>query len=228
MNRDARLAALLDAGAEVLSERGFHGTGMREVARAAGVGIASVYRYFADKEDLLYQVERRILEAAIASAEASLAGRGARDRLRAVVTDHVRRILQRPAEAAVFQPTKPILRDRRRATLDELRATYVDRVRAAAAPHLGGSSTSRDGRREIRLLLAMAAGAALEAAWQAGTPRADRVARPVIDLFLRGVSRSATAKRSKKKAKASAKRTARAKRKATSRAPKRAEPGSTG
>ena len=48
MARAERLDLILDAGARVLAERGWHGTTMRDVAAEAGVGVATVYHYLAD------------------------------------------------------------------------------------------------------------------------------------------------------------------------------------
>jgi TetR/AcrR family transcriptional regulator, repressor of fatR-cypB operon len=44
--------ALLDAALEVMSERGFHGTSVPELAERAGVGAATMYRHFESKEAL--------------------------------------------------------------------------------------------------------------------------------------------------------------------------------
>ncbi|MFV1959850.1 MAG: helix-turn-helix domain-containing protein [Planctomycetota bacterium] len=102
MSRRERLDRILDAGARALSRRGYHGTTMRDVAREAHVGLATLYHYVGGKEDLLYLAQQRILDPALASAQAALAARGARERLKALVTDHIRRVQPRPAEAAVL------------------------------------------------------------------------------------------------------------------------------
>lgn len=44
--------ALLDAALAVMSERGFHGTSVPELAERAGTGAASMYRHFESKEAL--------------------------------------------------------------------------------------------------------------------------------------------------------------------------------
>ncbi len=44
--------ALLDAALEVMSERGFHGTSVPELAERAGMGAATMYRHFESKEAL--------------------------------------------------------------------------------------------------------------------------------------------------------------------------------
>ncbi|HBR96236.1 MAG TPA: TetR/AcrR family transcriptional regulator [Gammaproteobacteria bacterium] len=45
---------LLDAAVDVISEKGFKSASMREIARRAEVGDATIYNYFPTKEALLY------------------------------------------------------------------------------------------------------------------------------------------------------------------------------
>jgi AcrR family transcriptional regulator len=45
--------ALLDAALEAMSERGFHGTSVPELAERAGIGAATMYRHFESKEALV-------------------------------------------------------------------------------------------------------------------------------------------------------------------------------
>jgi AcrR family transcriptional regulator len=45
--------AILDAALGLFAERGFHGTSVPEVARAAGVATGTIYRYFDSKEALV-------------------------------------------------------------------------------------------------------------------------------------------------------------------------------
>ncbi len=50
--------AILDASLGLFAERGFHGTAVPAIAKAAGVGAGTVYRYFDSKEGIvnaLYQ-----------------------------------------------------------------------------------------------------------------------------------------------------------------------------
>ncbi len=49
---DKRAAALL-ATLELISEQGFHGTPMSQIAKKANVGVGTIYRYFPSKEDLI-------------------------------------------------------------------------------------------------------------------------------------------------------------------------------
>ncbi len=54
---DAR-QQILEAALRAFAERGFHGTSIPEIAAAAGVGVASIYRRFESKEHLVNAVFR--------------------------------------------------------------------------------------------------------------------------------------------------------------------------
>jgi len=178
-----RLDRILEAGARVLGERGYHGASMRHVAQAAGTSLGTLYHYLAGKEDLLYQVQRRILEAAVASARASLAARGARERLRALVTDHVRRLLALPVEAAVLQGTVGPLRGERGRRIEALRQEYETLVRVTVEPV---AKRGREAATRTTLLLGMADALALDALRRGQTPRPALLAGRVLQVFLHG------------------------------------------
>ena len=53
---DRRRRQIADAAVQLFIEKGFHKTTTRQIARAAGFSIGSLYEYFASKEDILYMV----------------------------------------------------------------------------------------------------------------------------------------------------------------------------
>ena len=63
---------ILAAAAEVFTERGLDAT-LDEVARAAGVGVGTVYRRFPDKESLIRELFRERIDALVTVAEHSCA-----------------------------------------------------------------------------------------------------------------------------------------------------------
>jgi AcrR family transcriptional regulator len=83
---DRTAAAILDAAASVFSERGST-TNMAEVAAAAGVSRATLYRYYPDREALL----DALAAAALAAAAARLADAGLE---RAPVEEAIERIVR--------------------------------------------------------------------------------------------------------------------------------------
>ncbi len=65
--QDNRRAQLLDAAAHLFSERGFHATSMRDIAKAVGMLSGSIYYHFESKEEMLLAVyeegKRRVVDA---------------------------------------------------------------------------------------------------------------------------------------------------------------------
>lgn len=57
---------ILDASVDIITEKGFKSASMREIARHAGVGDATIYNYFPSKEKLLYgyceYIQQQVLE----------------------------------------------------------------------------------------------------------------------------------------------------------------------
>lgn len=66
---------ILEAAAALLSERGFHGVGMGEVARAAGISRQALYLHFASKSELFVAASEYV----VARAEARVTVDGGRE-----------------------------------------------------------------------------------------------------------------------------------------------------
>jgi AcrR family transcriptional regulator len=71
--RDAVLnrELLLDAASEVFATHGLDGT-VEDVARAAGVGLGTLYRHFPTKDALINELVRELFADVVAAAEAAL------------------------------------------------------------------------------------------------------------------------------------------------------------
>jgi AcrR family transcriptional regulator len=59
---DARRDKLLDAARTLFAERGFHQTGVAQIAKASGVLVGQIYRDFANKEEIVAAIAARDLE----------------------------------------------------------------------------------------------------------------------------------------------------------------------
>jgi len=57
---------ILQATLGLLSERGFHGFSIKQVASEAGVATGTVYLYFRDRQDLIEQLHMAIIEDVVA------------------------------------------------------------------------------------------------------------------------------------------------------------------
>ena len=62
-----RVAALIDACAELFAEKGYEATTMTEIAQRAGAAIGSLYQFFPSKEALAEALFNRYAERAAAS-----------------------------------------------------------------------------------------------------------------------------------------------------------------
>jgi len=91
---DAKRAEILRRAAQVFRRKGFHGAGMREIAKGLGMAPGALYYYFESKEDLLYACQilslRRLLKSAreIAASDDAPA-----EKLRGLVRAHLGHIL---------------------------------------------------------------------------------------------------------------------------------------
>ena len=72
---EARRLQIVQAAVDLFVEKGFHKTTTREIAKASGLGIGTLYEYIQSKEDVLYlvcayihgEVEKRLAEVRDAS-----------------------------------------------------------------------------------------------------------------------------------------------------------------
>jgi len=53
---DDKREAILAATLALVAEQGFHGTPASQIARCAGVGVGTIYRYFKDKDALIHEL----------------------------------------------------------------------------------------------------------------------------------------------------------------------------
>ena len=64
-DRDKRRADVLSASADILSEAGWSGLSMREVARRAGVSVGATYQWFSGKDEIFAELYIARLETGI-------------------------------------------------------------------------------------------------------------------------------------------------------------------
>jgi AcrR family transcriptional regulator len=86
---DRRRRQIADAAVQLFIDQGFHKTTTRQIARAAGFSIGSLYEYFASKEDILYMVCESIhaeVERGVSAAMSQAAG--GRDALAKIIHEY--------------------------------------------------------------------------------------------------------------------------------------------
>ena len=88
---ERRRRQIVDAAVGLFIANGFHKTTTRQIARAAGLSIGSMYEYVASKEDILYLVCDAIhAEVERGVAEALLRASGGRDALAEAIREYFR------------------------------------------------------------------------------------------------------------------------------------------
>lgn len=83
--------AILAAAIDVMSEHGYHGTSVRDIADRAGLSPAALYHHFASKHEVLATIMDRGIEELLRRSRSALqeAGEDPADQLRALVAVHV-------------------------------------------------------------------------------------------------------------------------------------------
>lgn len=97
-----RRRQIIDAAVPLLMRQGFHKTTTRQIARAAGVSIGSLYEYVPSKEDLLFLVCEAIhqeMERGVSTALATAAQ--GREALAAVIREYFH-VCQRMSDHILF------------------------------------------------------------------------------------------------------------------------------
>ncbi len=94
-------ARLLDAAERCYRAGGIDGLGMVDIAEEAGVARSTVYRYFANRDELLLALVRREIDATATVVEAALEG----------IDDPAERIVEGIVHALRELPRRDLLRD---------------------------------------------------------------------------------------------------------------------
>jgi AcrR family transcriptional regulator len=128
-----RVAALIDAGAELFAEKGYEATTMTEIAQRAGAAIGSLYQFFPSKEALAEALFNRYAERAAASfarVEELAPGRPARELADLLIDYKLALRTDRDASIALSSSVAGIV-ERRKPLGDALRGRIASILRAA-------------------------------------------------------------------------------------------------
>lgn len=114
------------AALQLFAEKGFVGTGIRDIASKASVTTASLYHYMGTKEDLLIQIVREGMQVLIADGVEALrgAGDGPAEQLAALVRAHVHYHARNPQLAQVIDTQFSALSSQRKEEALSLRDQY--------------------------------------------------------------------------------------------------------
>ena len=170
-------------------ERGYAGTGMREIARGLQLRGASLYAHVGSKEDVLFSIVERAADrfAKALSPYLHADPMSPEHRLRAMIRAHVRVLTDNLEDSAVFLHEWRFLSPERRGDILARRDNHEQAFRnAIAAGTAGGEFRLVDERLAARNLLSALNGIA--GWWRADGPlSADQIAEAYSDLHLSGL-----------------------------------------
>lgn len=116
---------LLRTATRLFSDRGFHGTGIRDIAEDAGLAVSAMYYYASSKDEMLDAVMRRGMGRLIESAESALDGvHGPSERLATLVASHVSFHIRNPHVTRVVDQEFRALTGKTRRDILAMRDTY--------------------------------------------------------------------------------------------------------
>lgn len=122
MGTDQRI---LEAATALFSEKGYHGTSMREVAAAVGIKAGSLYNHFQGKEDLLFRIAHGVMVELLEGGRAVIAAHDEPSaKLRALVHWHVVYHAEQRSRARVADEQLHALGPEPRARAVEVRDEY--------------------------------------------------------------------------------------------------------
>ncbi|HEV7416335.1 TetR/AcrR family transcriptional regulator [Tianweitania sediminis] len=124
-------AAIRIAAASLIARHGFEAVAMRQLASEVGVQAAALYRYFPNKQDLLFKLMARHMEELLSSWEAKRAQAGLEpaSRLADFVEHHIRFHLERRETTHVSNLELRSLSEGQLPVILDLRSRYEAQLR---------------------------------------------------------------------------------------------------
>ncbi len=129
LSRERRVSDILDAARLVFAQKGYDDAVLSDIAERAGVVEGTIYRYFANKRDLLIKVVEHWYEEMLSADDTRFAAiRGTWNRLRFRIWQHLTTIREEPAlTRLVFTEFRPDP-GYRAMTLFDLNRHYTGRI----------------------------------------------------------------------------------------------------
>lgn len=120
---------ILNIAGDLFSQRGYHGTTMRELARSLDLRGASLYSHIASKEEVLWEIVHRAAGEFLAQAEAIPQDIAPEEQLSRLIRGHLTVIANELPNATVFFQEWKFLEQPLRGKITALRDAYEEHFR---------------------------------------------------------------------------------------------------
>lgn len=152
--RREKREAVLHAAVRSFNEKGFHATSLDDVANALNVTKPTIYHYFANKDEILFECVRRGLDSIRHAAEAvESEGGGGLERLRRLMRDYAI-IMTRDFGMCVTRTADHELSGESRARFRALKREIDQTVRRVVEQGMADGSIARGDPRLVTFTLA--------------------------------------------------------------------------
>jgi AcrR family transcriptional regulator len=173
---------ILDAAAAVFYEKGFHGVGVDELGKRAGLSGPTLYRHFAGKDEILAALFNEAMDELV-SATAMIHDDPRRD-LERLIRHHVRYAVEQRQLVNVYQREDRSLVDPWKRLFAHRRRQYVARWEAVVARCVAGASQA-----EVAAVTQSCLGAIFSIAyWPPKTAKLPTLADLVVGFTIKGLS----------------------------------------
>ncbi len=179
---------ILRHAARVFREKGYEGASIRDISRASGVALSSLYYYCRNKQELLYRIEMFTFSRILERLEERLEGvEDPAEQLRALVRNHLDYFLEHPDEMKVLAHEEDSLTGRERKEVDEIKRRYYRKAMAMFEALQAERRTRR--LRARTAVLSLFGMMNWVYTWHRPQvdPGADALARTISSIFLDGV-----------------------------------------
>jgi AcrR family transcriptional regulator len=133
------------AAGRLFSQRGYHGTSMRDLGRELGLHGSSLYSHISSKEALLVEVVEAGAELFERSAARALSATDEPiERLRSLVSGHIAIVLDHLDEARTFLNEAEALEPHHRAVVIKARDRYESAFRSVISQGIASGALRRD------------------------------------------------------------------------------------
>ncbi|MBF6612851.1 MAG: TetR family transcriptional regulator [Chloroflexi bacterium] len=178
----------------LFSERGYHATTVRDIARELNLQGGSLYAHILSKEDVLWEIVNRAADQFLASVEPIVASNlPPSQKLRAMIRAHIGVVAADLADATIFLHEWKFLGEERRQSVAARRNQYESLYRQVVEDgiHSGDFAPANP---KMAALLVLSAVNWLPQWYNPGGPLSpDEVADVFSELILRGLERICTA-----------------------------------
>ncbi|MFH2058805.1 MAG: TetR/AcrR family transcriptional regulator [Pseudomonadota bacterium] len=188
-NRSEKYHAILNSAGEVFAEFGFHKATISQIAAQAGVADGTLYLYFKNKDDILYQFISVKIEQVFKKMHLAVEkGKTAEEKLRYLIYCHLEEFQNDKNMAIIFQSEVRYLRDIE-SQIKDISKMYLDLLSEIIEQGQVEGSMRQDLFVGLVKRFILGAVEGVINTWVSADGRYDLVsmADPLVDLYLTGL-----------------------------------------